>query len=465
MSIKKFLNSSLLLFADLLVTAGGGWLYWLVFSKLVSPGDIGVTTAVYSLAGLMVLFSELGLEYPLLKRTSSNPSHALGTSLLIEIGLILLIMPILFIVMVNFYVEPIRGFAWIATMIMGFTSLSFVLRYVLLATFNTKKVFVINTISTISKFVIAYVLVINGLGSLGLLLSFVAQALILSISYLIYSIKSFGLNFGGWQYLRSFLKDGLVNTPSKLARMLSLNLSIILLAYVGIANSELGTFYIALTISIAVGSLISSMSYMIIPTSAESRSNLSYLSLKYSISLTAPLIAGLITAPAFVLSLIGPQYSMQDISLVILSIAILPYSVLTTSISSFNFTGDSKRIIIVGSVQVSVFLIAFLYLVPSFGTIGTSLAILFAFTASSVICLRWTERIATKYFINSGIAVALGWLVGFGVLQVSYQYYYYFAHIAGIVTAMIVTFGLLLLLGNLSLGELRRMVNNALRIT
>jgi O-antigen/teichoic acid export membrane protein len=197
------------------------------------------------------------------------------------------------------------------------------------------------------------------------------------------------ISVGSWNYIKDFIVEGLANTPAKLARMLSLNLSIILLATVGISTSEVGTFYIAITISITVSSLITSMGFMIIPTSAESKRNLSFISLKFGVSLTTPLIAGLVAAPQFILSLIGPQYIAETTSLVVLSIAILPYSILTTSISSFNLTGNFRKIILVGCVQVVTFLLTFFILAPSFVTVGSSIAILMAFISSSSICLVW----------------------------------------------------------------------------
>jgi O-antigen/teichoic acid export membrane protein len=247
--------------------------------------------------------------------------------------------------------------------------------------------------------------------------------------------------------------EGLANTPAKLARMLSLNLSIILLATVGISTSEVGTFYIAITISITVSSLITSMGFMIIPTSAESKRNLSFMSLKFGVSLTAPLIAGLIAAPQFILSLIGPQYIAETTSLVVLSIAILPYSILTTSISSFNLTGNFRKIILVGCVQVVTFLLTFYILAPSFGTVGTSIAILMAFISSSSICLVWMKHAALRIIWNSCIALAIGWLISY-LINISFDFNNVYAQLLSITGAVIGTFIVLVMLKSLSLKEL-----------
>jgi hypothetical protein len=46
------------------------------------------------------------------------------------------------------------------------------------------------------------------------------------------------------------------------------------------------------------------------------------------------------------------------------------------------------------------------------------------------------------------------------LLQVSHENDYYFVNVAGIVTAMIMIFDALLILRNLSLVEIRQMINN-----
>ena len=65
MSHEKFMNSSIFLFLDLIVVAAGGWLYWLVPSKLVSVSDVGQSTAVYSLVVLISSIVGLGLVVPI----------------------------------------------------------------------------------------------------------------------------------------------------------------------------------------------------------------------------------------------------------------------------------------------------------------------------------------------------------------------------------------------------------------
>src|SRR2546422_11577139 len=69
-SANKFAGSGILLFTDQLIVAAGGWVYWLMISKFATTSEIGHATALYSLVLIINTVIQLGLEYPLLKRSS-----------------------------------------------------------------------------------------------------------------------------------------------------------------------------------------------------------------------------------------------------------------------------------------------------------------------------------------------------------------------------------------------------------
>jgi O-antigen/teichoic acid export membrane protein len=132
--------------------------------------------------------------------------------------------------------------------------------------------------------------------------------------------RSFSFKLGKMRLAKELLKDGLVNAPSKLSRVLVLSLGIVLLAFFGVNSSETGVFYIAMMISMAAGGFALNMAYMVLPASSESNVDLSSGSLRLGLTFTAPIIAALLTAPAAVLSVIGPEYAAQGIVLLILSV-------------------------------------------------------------------------------------------------------------------------------------------------
>src|ERR671925_1699526 len=85
LTTNKFIGQGILLFIDQIAISVTNWLYWLIISRLVSTSEIGEATSVYSLVLLISTISQIGLEYPLLKRSSLDRSQILGTALAIEL--------------------------------------------------------------------------------------------------------------------------------------------------------------------------------------------------------------------------------------------------------------------------------------------------------------------------------------------------------------------------------------------
>ena len=271
-SINKFGIQGTLLFLDQLLVAVGGWIYWLIIVSKVTSYEVGQATAVYSLVALVSTLTQLGFEYPLLKRSSTQRRQILVTVLVIELVITLASVPLVSYVINNLFPESLQGlfrFTWIAIGILILSSLGFVSRFALLAVPDVKSVLIIDVTGTGIKFVAGYILVSMGFGALGMLFSFLLQILFITGATLVVARRrTFGFKLGNMKYVREIIRDGLVNTPSKISKVFILSLSVVLLTSFGISSSEIGIFYVALMISIvATGGLASSMAYMVIPAS------------------------------------------------------------------------------------------------------------------------------------------------------------------------------------------------------
>ncbi len=85
LTTNKFIGQGMLFFTDQILVSVTNWLYWIVVSRLASTSEIGQATSVYSLVLLISTVSQIGLEYPLLKKASLPHSQILGTALAIEL--------------------------------------------------------------------------------------------------------------------------------------------------------------------------------------------------------------------------------------------------------------------------------------------------------------------------------------------------------------------------------------------
>jgi O-antigen/teichoic acid export membrane protein len=360
---------------------------------------------------LICTIASLGLEYPLLKKSSTEGSKIIGSAILIELMITIAAVPFILYILNNIESEASQSYTIIALVLIITISVEYVARYALLGISASKTILVIDATSTVVKFLVGYFLVLFGFGTLGILLSFMLQALVAASISLSLSYNKFGFSIGGFKYIRSTFMNGIVNMPSIFSRTLIVSLSVVLLASFGITSSEIGVFYIALMISVVASGLISSMAYMAIPLSSMTQTDLASRSIRIGISLTAPIMTVLITSPDFVLSLIGTEYVSGQTLLMILGIGILPFALVTNTISRFNYLGMSRRLLFIGSLQMIGFVVSFILLVPSFKGVGAALSILISYSMSCILVLIWSEKILLRYIANTAIAVIAGWAI------------------------------------------------------
>ena len=463
MSNQKFMSSSIFLFLDIIVIAAGGWLYWLVISKIVSASDVGQSTAVYSLVVLIGTIVGLGLEYPLLKKSSTARSKIVGSAILIELMITIAVVPLVIYTLKDLEHEGSQSYTIIALVMMISISQGYVASYALLGISASKTILVIDTISTVVKILVGYFLVLSGFGALGVLLSFMLQALLTACITLSLVCNIFGFSFGGFKNIKDTFKEGIVNMPSIFSRTLIVSLSVVLLASFGIPSSEIGIYYIVLMISLVAGGLISSTAYMVIPASSMARTDLIPGSIRIGVSLTAPIITLLITSPDFVLSLIGTEYVSGQILLMILGVAILPFALATNSISRFNYLGMSRRLLFIGSLQMVGFIVSFILLVPSFNVVGAALSILISYSVSCIPALIWSEKILLRYIANTAIAIFAGWGIS-NIVRLSLPDGI-INEITTLLTSVIVTMVIIVALKNTSVNEVRTLLRTVVKGT
>ncbi len=453
LSVHKFTGSSLLLFFDQLLVAFGNWVYWVLISKISSTSEIGQATTIYSVVMLVTTITQLGLEYPLLKKSSTHQTQILGTTLVIEVLITLASVPIVFVIIDNLYQQLLQGFSWIAVGMIVLSSVGFVARFALLGISDVKRVLMIDILGVSGKFLVGYVLLLLGLGTYGILMSILLNIMLVTISALFVASKRFRFRVGNRKYIREIIRDSLANMPSKLSRVLIFSLSIVLLAYLGISSSHIGIFYLALMISIVASGLTSSMAFMIIPPSSESKTDLSSSSLRLGLSFTVPLITALLVAPKSILSIIGAQYISGETILLVLCVGILPSSITINTVSKFNNLNKPRKLILIGTIEILTFLVSFFFLVPHYGTLGSAISIVIAFLSSCSLSLIWSERIVMRYVVVSIISVIAGTVTGhLSELILGMD------PIAEILISVCVTLMVIITLKNTSIDEVRHLV-------
>jgi O-antigen/teichoic acid export membrane protein len=452
----KFIGQGILLFIDQILVSVANWIYWLIISGLASTSEIGQATSVYSLVLLIATVSQIGLEYPLLKKSSLHRSQILGTALAIEIVLASgSIAAVIFLANTDMYHESLGRYVLVAIALLVLSPISFIGRFALLGISNARSVLVFDIAATSAKFLTAYILLSMGFEAFGILFSFMMASLVAAITMLLSAGRRLSLRPArDKRRVIEVIKEGLSNAPSKLSRTMIITLSVILLASYGISDSEIGIFYIALMISIVGAGLASSMSFTVIPASSESKADLSSGSLRIGLSLTVPLIAALLVAPGDILATLGMEYAAAYTVLLVLSMGILPSAIVMNAISKFNNSGEQRKIIAIGIIQIAGFLTSFVVLVPYHGSLGAAYSILIAYSASAAFSVYYFERLQRRYIAASVVAVIIGWTTGYAIsLMLDYS-------LATIISSVVAASAVVLALRNTSTSEIGQLIKS-----
>lgn len=454
-AVSKVVNPGILLFLDRLIVAASGGLFWIAISKIADASDIGNATALYSLVLVFTTIIELGLEYPLLKKSIIYRNQIFGTAIVIELAIIAVTIPIVLYVANSLYQES-QELAWVAVGILIFTPANFIARFSLLGLSNAKSVLIFDVIGTVTKFTVAFILVSAGYGALGILLSFLSQTSVIAGCWILYlSKKRFGFGLGNIRFATEIIRDGLSNMPSKLSGFLLTGLSVVLLTSFGVDSSDVGMFYIAMMITLVAGTFGQSLAYMAIPASSAMKTELSPNSLRIGLSFTAPIIAALIVAPSSLLSILDAEYVRVSGLLVVLAVGILPSVILSNAISKFNNLNEHKKLIAVGAVRVVSFLVPFFVLVPQYGILGAAYSITLSFISSAVLSLRWSGRDSIRYIAAAIFSVFVGIMLG----QITQMFVDH--AIAAILVSICTCFAMIIATKCTDIGEIRKIIATA----
>ncbi len=412
-SASDFVTPGFLLFLDNLIISIAGWIYWVAISKLTIPSELGLAVTVYSLVILVTTIVQLGLEYPLLKRSNDIKSKILSTAFVIELFLTVASIPFVYILINTVYENSVVQYTWLSISLLVILSLEFVFRFALLGISKAKIVLIIDVLGVIVKLSTGLILVYLGTGTLGILLAYLFEGFLVIFASLYFVVKLMSFRCGNITDIKETVKDAIINTPAKYSKMVAVILSIVLLSILNISASDIGIFYVALMITIVVASFASSMAYMVIPSSMILKKDLTSSSIKISLALTAPIVVALMVAPRTILSLINPEYVTADLVLFILALGIIPSSLTINLVSKLNNLNKSRMLILTGILQIIIFCVSFLILVPLYGIVGASISILITYSTSSIILMIITKLESLRYILFACLSVVAGFIVGY----------------------------------------------------
>jgi len=414
MTKSDYVGTGGILYLLTLIVSVGNWFFWIVITQLTSAAQVGQAVIIISLSFLVVSITQLGFDYTLVKKISKAKDY-FSNALLIELGISLASLPIILLVIYYAYDESVQEFTFFIIGIIVLSSFSFVTRFSLLGISDVRNVVKIDLVGMGIKLVTGFALVSINPSPIGIITAFVVQFFVTSIYFMLVSSKRFGFKPIRLKNLRELVIHSLVNTPSRFSRIIIINLSVVFLPFFGIADSSVGIYYIAIMISIVVASFASNIAFMTIPSFSNTKKDLSADSTRIGLSITTPFVTALIVAPLTFLSYIGEEYAVGVPILSILGISIFPYIITMNLISKLNNLNKLKNLILLGTAQISSFIISFFIFVPAYEINGAAISILISFTVPAIISAKWMEKTLGKNILISAMGIGGGWLIGFSL--------------------------------------------------
>lgn len=190
-------GNSIYLMLSTAVMAFFGFFFWIINARLYTPDQIGIATTLISVMGLISSFSLLGMGNSLIKYlpTSERKNEKINTVITL-VGLTAILVSIFYLVFIKsfspklLFVQKNLTFSLMFILFIVFSSLNTISESVFIAFRSSKYVLIKNTILSLAKLSLPFILVT--LGAYGIFSSFgiaITIALVFSLMLLLFKFN------------------------------------------------------------------------------------------------------------------------------------------------------------------------------------------------------------------------------------------------------------------------------------
>jgi len=435
-----------------------GYIFWIIMSRITTSETIGITSTLFSLAGIVAVVASIGIPAGVLRFLGKSFSDKKldEAKTLVSAALFLVCMGIaacsIVILIAQNWLQDIFDFdlelILIAILYIGSAVLFMLFRSVVIASLNTKSLPIIIISASIVKVSLAAVLLLIGTGTVGLSLGFTSYYVLSSIILGIF-------------VMRTIFKSS--STSNLVVRFIAISKSILVSSIVywipfliTTVGSQLGTivvfgsqganqagiYFLTLTIVTGITVVMSSLFTIALPTMSglsDYRKRFAWHAIRFSAIILLPFSCSLIFYSKEVMHLFGQNYTSGSSSLEILLLSMLPMTVLTGINTLVYSMGNYRDVLMIGlAVSIPRTLLYFL-LVSIYGGAGAAIGYTVGSIIGCLVSLGIARKIGMKilwkelgiiFIVPSTLAFVLG--------------HYQVNFILGIVTATALSYVILL---------------------
>lgn len=452
----------------------GGYLFWLIMSKITTPDVIGASSTLISIVTIFVSVVMLGIPTGVQRflGKSYRTDQAGTANVFIEASLIILSLSICGAAVVIFvfrhwiygaFGSDINLVLLVSILLLGSTIVATLFRSVLIASLKTKILALAMIISTAGKFLVGVVLVLLGTGILGLTIGYSIYHIMASIllgvfiiATLKFSRKRLSSSISLKETSKDLLRASSVAWIPFIITTIGLQAGTILV-FGSLGAEQAGVYFIAFSLVNAIMSVMYSLftiAYPVLSGMPDGRKRFAWKITKLAIFLSLPLSSCFMFYSEDIMEILGKEYVQAAEALQILLLSMLPVAVFTGVNSLVYAYGNYRQVLLIGLASSIPRTVLYFVLVPIYGNSGAAIGFTIGSIAGFIVAVFIARRIGMKLVwkeITAMFVIPLGIAFVFSYLQINY--------ILGISGTLIVAYLLMLRVRAFAVSEAQDSLN------
>jgi O-antigen/teichoic acid export membrane protein len=464
-------RGALFIYFETLISMFSGFVFWIIMSKVSTPNAIGISSTMVSLVTIFSTIASIGIPLGIQrflgksfseKKENIAKEFVKASFILSSLGI--LACSIVFLLLHERFYQLFNldfSLLVVSIILIASTTIMTLFRSIVVSSLKTKMLPLIMIVGAIVKIILAYILVLNGYGALGITLGFTFFPILGTIFYTIIIlkvIKSKGKNSEGrvLKYYKEVFISSVVNWIPTIIYTMGSHLGT-LLVFGSHGSIEAGIYFISFSLSMAITALMSALftiAYPILSAMSDGRKRFAWRTIKISLIISLPFSFAVIFYSKEILSVFGPSYISGSTALGVLLLSIMPIAI-TTGINNLSYSyGKYRQVLIIGLASNIPRAILYFSLVPSLEGVGAAISYTVGSIVGFIVSLIYSEK-------NNLIIIwkDITYIIIIPILILAVLFLFHLNYILGIITSMAFSYMLFIKLKVLTPSDLKDSIN------
>jgi O-antigen/teichoic acid export membrane protein len=427
-----------------------GYVLWFILSRITTPEAIGVSSAIISFSAIFAGIATIGVPYGIshfLGKSLSNQQLEkkvfINTSILIVASGIFATSTIVYFIREWINVSLDVNLIILSILLIATYSMTYLFRSIVIATLDTKRLPIITLVSSVTRTILAIVLVFSIMPGVGIIIGYLSYQVVSCLFLAFIVMRVFGL--GGKIYfpkIRETFKSLIIASipswiPALITSIGSGDLGIIII-FGSKGASQAGSYFLAYAVFSAIAAVSYSLftiAFPLLSGMVDGRKRLTWNLIKISLIVSLPVSSSIIFYSYNITLLFGTAYTDASVPLAVLLLSLLPNCIVIGVTTLAYSYGNFRQVLFLGLAAAVPRVILYFLLVGPYGTTGVAIS----YSVGSVVAFIVSIMIAKKIGliiswrdVLSVMLIPLGLSLSFAYFNINY--------IIGIIASIVVSY-------------------------